>query len=481
MNKDLLLITQDQVTDLIKNGFFKEAKEICIQAEKVFNSKCITQLKTIAIIGLKNWHEAEDIIQELLNNNPSASDYNNLSIVKKSLNQLEDAKKYAEIAYKLNFQNPNYLANLSNICFLLGEVEEAHLYIDKAIALNNSADLWQNKASYFTNYNKYKDAIDCYKKAIKIEDKSEYYVEIFYILAKQRRFPEAWQFYEHRYMSMPQLQEVTKKIKLPILPKDADKNAKIAIFYEQGLGDNIMFLRFVSQFQEKFPNSYVLDNDESLRNLINYMSLQHKPEIIADTEYMVGIMSLPFHLSFEKVVNSKEIYFHKPRKNKKLNIGLVWAGSAYHPSDNIRSAYLSDFESILQDPEMQVFSFMKDKRKRKRFGSDEIIDYAEGFENYNIIDYGNELNSVSKTLELLDDIDVLISVDTAIVHIAGLKNVPTFLLINDPSDWRWGDDNISSWYPKTKIFRKNIKEKFSDLAKKVHEKIRGEYIAPPNI
>ena len=196
---------------------------------------------------------------------------------------------------------------------------------------------------------------------------------------------------------------------------------------------------------------------------------------------MVGIMSLPFHLSFEKVVNSKEIYFHKPRKNKKLNIGLVWAGSAYHPSDNIRSAYLSDFESILQDPEMQVFSFMKDKRKRKRFGSDEIIDYAEGFENYNIIDYGNELNSVSKTLELLDDIDVLISVDTAIVHIAGLKNVPTFLLINDPSDWRWGDDNISSWYPKTKIFRKNIKEKFSDLAKKVHEKIRGEYIAPPNI
>ena len=67
-------------------------------------------------------------------------------------------------------------------------------------------------------------------------------------------------------MSMPQLQEVTKKIKLPILPKDADKNAKIAIFYEQGLGDNIMFLRFVSKFQEKFPNSYVLDNDESLRN-----------------------------------------------------------------------------------------------------------------------------------------------------------------------------------------------------------------------
>ena len=125
MEQELLKKTQEQVIDLIQHGFYQEAEAICVQAEKVFDNRSLKQLRTVAVIGLKDWTTAEILIQKLVKENPSAGDYNNLSIVKKNQNLLSEAKKYAEIAIKLNFTNPLYFANLSSICWLLGEKSEA--------------------------------------------------------------------------------------------------------------------------------------------------------------------------------------------------------------------------------------------------------------------------------------------------------------------------------------------------------------------
>ena len=475
MQEDLLKNTQKQVVELIEHGFYKEAEAICVQAEKVFENKSLKQLRTVATIGLKDWITAESLINELIKTNPSASDFNNLSIVKKNQNLLHEAKKYAHMAVKLNFTNPLYLANFSCICWLLGEKKEAFEFIDKAIELQESDVFWQNKASFFADEKQYKQAIDCYKNAIKINDKSDYYVEIFYILAKQKRYIDAWIFYEHRYVSMPQVSQIVQRIKTPILPLDANANSKIAIFYEQGLGDCLMYLRFIPLFKEKYPNSYILDTDDSMKNITKEICIQKEQAISADTDFMLGMMSLPYHLGIKEIPPSFPNFIHKPCVTKYKKVGIVWAGGPYHPSDELRSAYLRDFEPILHQEDWQIFSLMKDKRKRKRVDSDEIIDYAEGFEEYKIIDLGPEITDLKSTIELLDQIDILISVDTAIVHIAGLKNVPTFLLISENCDWRWGvDDKFSDWYPNLQIFRKTKNETYKDLCVRLVKEIRGE-------
>jgi len=475
MEEELFKNTQNQIVDLIQNGFYKEAEAICVQAEKVFNNRSLRQLRTVATIGLKDWITAENLIHDLIKNNPSASDFNNLSIVKKNQKLFKEAKKYAEMAVQLNFKNPLYFANLSSICWLLGEKAEAYKFIDNALNLQNCEVFWQNKASYLFEEKEYQKAIDCYKKAIKLNDKSDYYVEIFYILAKQKRYLDSWAFYEHRYISMPQVRQVVQRITTPVLNKNSNKNSKIAIFYEQGLGDCLMFLRFIPEFLKNYPNSYILDTDESVKNITKDIDISKENKITEDTEYILGIMSLPYHIDCSIIPRPYPQYNHKPIKSVNKKIGIVWAGGPYHPSDEIRSAYLQDFEPILNQKDWQIYSFMKDKRKRKRFGSDEIIDYSEGFENFKIIDLGPEITDIKSTIDLLDQVDVLVTVDTAIVHIAGLKGVPTYLLVSENCDWRWGsDESVSDWYPNLQIFKKSNNETYKKLCEKVVEKIRGD-------
>jgi tetratricopeptide (TPR) repeat protein len=475
MEQELLKKTQEQVIDLIQHGFYQEAEAICVQAEKVFDNRSLKQLRTVAVIGLKDWTTAEILIQKLVKENPSAGDYNNLSIVKKNQNLLSEAKKYAEIAIKLNFTNPLYFANLSSICWLLGEKSEAFKFIDKALELKNSDTFWQNKAAFYSDEKNFNESISCYKNAIKINPKSDYYVEIFYILAKQKRYFDAWPFYEHRYISMPQVRQIVQRIDVPVLSFESDKNSKIAIFYEQGLGDCLMFMRFIPDFLAKYPNAYLLDTDESVKNITKHISIKKELVMQPDTEFMLGIMSLPYHLEITDIPPAYPHFKHENSQDTNKKIGIVWAGGPYHPSDDIRSAYLRDFEPILQQPDWQIYSFMKDKRKRKRVGGDEIIDYAEGFEEYKIIDLGNQITDVKSTIELLDQIDILVTVDTAMAHIAGLKNVPTYLLISESCDWRWGcKENISDWYPNMHILRKNNNESYRNICNTVVKKIRGE-------
>ena len=70
---------------------------------------------------------------------------------------------------------------------------------------------------------------------------------------------------------------------------------------------------------------------------------------------------------------------------------------------------------------------------------------------------------------------MLVTVDTAIVHIAGLKGVPTYLLVSENCDWRWGsDESVSDWYPNLQIFKKSNNETYKKLCEKVVEKIRGD-------
>lgn len=125
MDNDLLKNTLKQVIDLIHHNFLSQAEEIAEQALKVFNDRNLWQLLAICKIGMKKYKEAEPILRKSLENHPNPSDFNNLSIVLKSIGKLEEALEYAKLSIGLSNKNHRYLANISNIYYLLDKFDLA--------------------------------------------------------------------------------------------------------------------------------------------------------------------------------------------------------------------------------------------------------------------------------------------------------------------------------------------------------------------
>lgn len=479
MDQDLFQQTKSQIIDLLNNNLYYEADILAEQGYKVFNDFHMKKLLGLCKFSIKKYDECKKILYEIVSEHPNGEDFNNLSLAERFTNNINQSYKLGLKAVMINPKNPAFWANLSTTAKILGKHNKSIEFINKALELQpNNTSFYFNKGSYYFHSGHFRNAEKTFKTGLKIKPINENMcVELFYILASQKRYEEAWKFYEFRYNTMKQVSSIYKRSKLPVLlEKKSYYDEKIAIFYEQGNGDNLMFLRFVPEFQKVAPNSYLINDHELLSGFVNTLNIRQSKQILSDTTHMICIMSLPYHLSIKKILQPLLIQQHKPKPSKKLKVGIVWAGSAYHPMDLQRSAFLSDFEIFLNDDSMEIYSFMKDRRKRKRLGCDQEIDFSENFDNYKIIDLGANLKTVQDTADQLNNIDIVISVDTFAAHIAGSCNVPTFLIVSDLPDWRWGRrSEKSDWYKSVRIFRKNKKCTYKDVIRKIYNTVRQEF------
>lgn len=482
MEQDLLKESKDKIIELLHSQQYHHAHLIAKQALKLFDSVELKQLLGLTYFSLRMYEECKNILYETVRIKPNSQDYNNLSLCERFLGNYKKSYQLGKKAISINQKNPTFLANFATTAKLAGKHKEALFYIDEAIKLDPKCSSFHfTKGSFYFASGQLYDAEQAYKSGLRLPPINEKYcVELFYALSSQKKYQESWKFYEFRYNTMRHVSQLSAKHNLPILlEKKSFYDDKIAIVFEQGLGDNLMYLRFLPIFQEMAPNSYLLLNNDNLNPFFEKTKINFKNEITSDTKSMICMMSLPYHLGIEKIPLPLTCKKHNPVKNEKLTVGLVWAGSAYHPMDLERSTFLKDYEIFLHDDQMQVVSFMKDKRKRKSKKIDCEIDYSEGFEKYNIIDLSDKLSNCYETAVLFDQIDVLVCVDTFTAHIAGTCGVPTYLIVSDMPDWRWGrKQKFSDWYPTIKIFRKTKKKSFQDVILQVYKEIKGRHSCP---
>jgi hypothetical protein len=136
-------------------------------------------------------------------------------------------------------------------------------------------------------------------------------------------------------------------------------------------------------------------------------------------------------------------YIQKHRKN--LSIGIVWSGNPKHVNDRNRSCPLENFSTLSHLPGIQLFSLQKEIRKPE----DREIMMKTGIE-----DLSFWLQDFGCTAAAIDEMDLVISVDTSVVHLAGALNKPTWLLLPFAPDWRWMLERPDSpWYPSFTLLR----------------------------
>ena len=285
-------------------------------------------------------------------------------------------------------------------------------------------------------------------------------------------FEEGFLLYENRWLKKNNPEK--KKFDQIRLPKNLDEvvDKKILIWDEQGLGDTIQFSRFVIEllkFSKKI--TFVVNSKltEILKNLDKNVNVVSYNSIDPSTfDFQIPLCSLPMYLSIK---NTNEINYYQIKiksersknliKNNNLNVGISWSGNPNYSLDNYRSISFKHFEDIFKLEDINFYKLSQNVRNEE---------YLEFSSLTNLTDFGNKsLNEIS---QIISNLDLVISSDTSIIHLAGILNVKSYLLLNYNSDWRWFNDKKNTiWYPSVEIIKQNNFDSWINVFKKLKSKL----------
>jgi len=255
----------------------------------------------------------------------------------------------------------------------------------------------------------------------------------------------------------------------------------IFIHPEQGLGDTLQFIRYIPLLAARGPKIMV-GCPAPLRRLLRCINgvdrWLDQGEPIPPFDFRCPLMSLPlkFGTTLETVPDLgpyvKPDHADVLRWQNKLaadgggfKVGLVWAGNPRHRRDRIRSMDLRTMAPLAQVPGVRFYSLQKGP------AADQAKAPVPGM---NLIDHTDELNDFADTAAMIANLDLVISVDTSMVHLAGAMAKTVWTLLPFAPDWRWllGRDD-SPWYPTMRLFRQQTRGNWDAVIGQVTDALVG--------
>jgi tetratricopeptide (TPR) repeat protein len=374
-------------------------------------------------------------------------------------------KNFEKILPQLNQPIPDLLTNIG---FCYGKIKDyntALKYYIKANKIKPSSNNYKILGDLYFYMKKYDESIKCYDKAD--ENNNNHiilYNKCFPYLA-QKKYKIGLELYEYRlYNNYCDQTKMNARVEIPNIDYwDGIKECKrLLVVYEQGIGDNIMYYRFIIELSNKYPDMtidyFCKDIVSHLFNIYNNINIIDNVELSL-YDYKLYIMSLPKILNIETIkpnsinyinVNEDKLNYWNNIINSlsnKYKVGIVCNGLLSSFIDkNIPIEYFNKLKEL----NVELISLDKDNNSLN-------IDIDKPFED---------------TICILRNIDLLITIDTAIVHIAGVLNINTWLLLGYGSDWRWFNDNNCYWYNSVNILRMTENKPLYNIIDIVYNKLK---------
>ena len=349
-------------------------------------------------------------------------------------------------------KNINVLNNLG-ICYLKqARFEEAINTFQNCLKLNNKHKFSiLNIANTYFHSQKFDQAIENYQKVLTIDkDHTISKIGLSKCYFATNKFDKALEFYESRkknqIIKQKLINNLIKKFNCKEWMGDSLKKKTILILGEQGIGDNIQFARYIFWLKEKFDCRIIFYINKKISHLFDSCPCEIETDVnnIGGIDFFQHLLSLQYIYfqetnSFKKCIpfiqDNKENILNWKNKFKNLKkpiIAIQWKGNENFLDDQERSIPLSFFEKLIKNKDYSFISLQKDNNSTE-IKSNEFQKYITDFSEQ--IDLGNK--SFEDTIAIFRNIDLLISVDTSMTHLASTMGVDTFLLLNSNPDWRW--------------------------------------------
>jgi len=354
---------------------------------------------------------------------------------------------------------PDNLDILSKTSYL-GRHEEFIEYALKRLESNPSdAKLWSRLAILFRELGRLPEAQVCSRRECALDPKSNAaHLNLALALLLAGEFEEGFREYEGRW-------GVVGKYSCPIpalAPWDGAPltGKSILLWAEQGIGDTIQFVRY-ARIAASLGASVTVHVPQSLVRLMSWMPDVPRiatEDTVADNQYdchcplltmplrcQTRPDSIPAPATIVIPVEFRQKWAQSLSRFPGKKIGLAWAGNPFHQNDRCRSASLAEFRPLLDRPGLQFFSLQIGAP------SSQIQDAGLGSR---IIDLRTEAEGLAETAAAISQMDLVITIDSALGHLAGSIGVPTWVLLTSNPDWRWMlKRSDSPWYPSVRLFR----------------------------
>ncbi len=408
-----------------------------------------------------------------------AEAYYNLANVLKRERKMDEAIKKYRRAIDCN---PNYGEAHNNLGVTLkdqGRYDEALVGFQRAISLNpNHAEAHNNCGIVLQEEGRFDEALVAFDKAIAIRgDYAEAHFNRSMLLLLKGRFAEAWSGYERRLGTQAY---GLKTFQQPKWDGSPLKGRSIIVHSEQGFGDTIQFVRYLPLIQSKGGNVifecwpqliHLLKDSKGINEIVEKSACG---ESVKGVDFQIPLLSLPgiFNTTLETIPARVPYIVADPKRvekwNKRLSgndfftIGIVWTGNPENRNICLKkSCALSAFTRLSKISGVKFYSLQKGP------ASVETENPPDGMDITNL---EKELVNFSETAAVIANLDLVISVDTAVAHIAGALDRAVWTLLPYVPDWRWlVDRDDTPWYPSMRLFRQTNRDDWDGVFKRVEQ------------
>ncbi|MCL1470794.1 FkbM family methyltransferase [Argonema antarcticum] len=423
--------------------------------------------------ALQEQGKLEDAIasyQKALTLNPNyAQAYNNLGNALQEEGKLEDAIAHYQKALALNPHNAEAHNNLGNAFEEWGKLEDAIAYYQQALILNpNYANAYNNLGNILLAQGKLAEAQTLLRQALILKPNfAEAHQNLAISLLLTGDFKNGFAEYEWRWQTK---EFIRKSLPYPIWDGSSLQGKTILLVCEQGFGDNIQFIRYAPLIAQLGCRVIVVCYEALLRLFSTVAGIEqivttgaivqfeiHAPLLNLPHLFGTTLETIPASIPYLEAQQPYPFTLQAPPETL-LKVGIVWAGSSAHKNDRNRSCELKHFLSLLDIPQIAFYSLQKEPKAADlaKIGIVKVQDLSEKF------------NDFADTAAAIAQLDLIISVDTAVAHLAGAMGKPVWVLLTKIPDWRWmleGED--SPWYPTMRLFRQSREGDWAEIFERV--------------
>jgi tetratricopeptide (TPR) repeat protein len=385
---------------------------------------------------------------------------NNLAVALNACGRSEEAMKYANTVLR---ERPEWSVGRrtrGNILRQMNRLEEAVAEFQAGLSGQSpDFELYGNLGLTLLNLGKPNEAAAVYEKALALSpDQPEIRTALGIAQLSVGDFDSGWANYEHRWRCAD-FAPAKREFSAPRWEGDSLEGKRILVFAEQGYGDTLQFCRYLPIVKD-YAAHVIFECQPSLTQLMETLGSdvtivprgQPQPKV----DVQAPLLSLPLLLqTWCNTIPSDIPYLMPPNEIRKrrehfvgdsepIKIGIAWAGNSERQDDWMRSCPPDQLRPIFDVANTEFFSLQKG------------VDISVLPPDVPVTDLAPDLTNFSDTAAAIADLDLVITVDTAVAHLAGALGARVWVMLGNAPDWRYmRERDDSPWYPTMRLFRQN--------------------------
>ncbi len=438
----------------------------------------------VALLATQQWAAAQRVCEQLLQHFPAEEGlWYRLAEIDITLAHYPEALQRIDRLLALNPRHARAHAQRGFLLLRLQCFEASIAASDVAIQLEPTlAVAYLNKANALCACNRVAESMAACRMALERDPQcAEAHYDLATMLLLTGQFAEGWEEYEWRLRlrdgALPALAS-------PRWDGHDAPGKTLLLLAEQGIGDTIQFIRYCAALKSRV-GKVLLRVPSTLAPLMERCQMADCI-VTSDDPLPLHDLHLPL-MSAARICGADAAttrwqgpylwpeparaadWRHRLHAFPGPKIGLCWQGNPQHPVDARRSLPLAQLAPLTTQPGVTFISLQKGWRATPDApsGAERIVSVAEWIE------------TLEETLACIAQLDLVITVDTAIAHLAGALGTPTWLLLHTPGDWRWQcDTSTTAWYPSIRLFRQTTPRDWREVLHEISTALQSRYGRP---